>query len=181
MVCGMGNVTKPAVDKRPEAVGTRSPDNDLNRRIVALLEQDGRMAFSEIAQELSVSEGTIRNRVAGMKDSGMLRIVAIADPVAGEYQTDAMLGLRVSSGHTPESVAERLCAEASVIYVMWVAGRFDLLVEVVSDDRDSFLLFLDQHIHSMSDIAEVEVMLGLKNLKNQFLLKRDWESENART
>lgn len=168
-------LTRPETDKqiRPEPIGTRSPDNDLNRRIVALLEKDGRMPFSEIAQELSVSEGTIRNRVAGMKESGMLRIVAIADPVAAEYQTDAMIALNVATGFTPEAVAERLGSEPNVVYILWVAGRFDLLVEVVSDDRDSFLAFLDQQIYSMPDIANSEIMLGLKNLKNQFLLKHE--------
>ncbi|MEE9588078.1 MAG: Lrp/AsnC family transcriptional regulator [Hyphomicrobiaceae bacterium] len=157
----------------------QSLHNGLNRAIVALLEKDGRMAFSEIAQTLEVSEGTIRNRVNRMKEAGMLRIVAIADPVAAEYQADAIVGLRVASGHTPESVAKRLGADQSVVYVLWVAGRFDLIVEIVSDDRHSFLDFLEEQIHSATDIAEAEVMLGLKNFKNQFLLKRDWEERNA--
>ncbi len=158
--------------------GIGSPGNGLNRSIVAMLETDGRMAFSEIAQELNVSEGTIRNRVNAMKDNGMLRIVAITDPVAAEYQTDAMLGLRVAPGHTPEKVAGRLGANPDVVYVLWVAGRYDLMVEIVSDDRDSFLTFLETQIHGATDIIEAEIMLGLKNLKNQFLLKRDWENCN---
>lgn len=144
-----------------------------------MLEKDGRKPFSEIAQALGVSEGTIRNRVNGMKEAGMLRIVAIADPVAAEYQADAILGLRVASGHTPEAVASRLGANQSVVYVLWVAGCYDLIVEIVSDDRESFLTFLEAEIHGAPDIAEVETMLGLKNFKNQFLLKRDWEDRNA--
>lgn len=161
------------------SAGPRSPDNSLNRGIVALLEEDGRMAFSEIAQRLDVSEGTIRNRVAAMKDAGMLRIVAIADPVAAEYRTDAMIGIRVAPGHAPADVADRLGADSSVIYILWTAGRFDLLIEVVSDSREDFTAFLEAHIHTAADIAESEVMLGLKNLKNQFLLKRDWEVKHG--
>lgn len=159
--------------------GIKSPEDGLNRSIVAMLEMDGRMPFSEIAQKLDVSEGTIRNRVNGMKEAGMLRIVAIADPMAAEYKADAILGLRVSSGHTPEAVARRLTGDDRVVYVMWVAGRYDLLIEVVSDDRENFLAFLDSHIHGTDDIAEAEVMLGLKNFKNQFLLKRDWGENDA--
>ena len=140
---------------------------------------DGRMAFSDIAQELQVSEGTIRNRVNSMKQAGMLRIVAIADPVAAEYKTDAMLGVKVAPGHTPSSVAERLTGLADVVYILWVSGRFDLLIEVVSNDRDGFLKFLDTEIHGQPDIASVEAMTGLKNFKNQFLLKRNWEDRNG--
>lgn len=169
---GRGAPKRPAPDKS-------SPDDKLNRSIIAMLQSDGRMPFSEMAQALKVSEGTIRNRVNGMKEAGLLRIVAIADPVAAEYQADAIIGLKVASGFTPKAVADRLGAEQDVVYVLWVAGRFDLIVEIVSDDRDSFLAFLDKEIHGAADIAEVEVMFGLKNFKNQFLLKRDWEAGHA--
>ncbi|MEO0618399.1 MAG: Lrp/AsnC family transcriptional regulator [Pseudomonadota bacterium] len=151
-----------------------SPDDALNRSIIAMLQQDGRMAFSEIAQELNVSEGTIRNRVGGMKQAGLLRIVAIADPVVAEYKTDAMLGLTVAPGHSPKDVATRLAAYPDAIYVLWTSGRYDLLVEVVSETRDEFLRFLDEAIHKQADIADVETMTGLKNFKNQFLLKQNW-------
>jgi len=171
--------SKKEAERAGQLNGIRSPEDGLNRSIVALLEKDGRMPFSEIAQTLGVSEGTIRNRVNGMKETGMLRIVAIADPVAAEYQADAMLGLRVAPGHTPEVVAKRLGADQSVVYVLWVAGRYDLMVEVVSDDRESFLRFLETQIHGATDIADAEIMLGLRNFKNQFLLKREWEDRHG--
>ena len=171
--------SKSEVERLSLQNGIRSPADGLNRSIVAMLEKDGRMPFSEIAQALGVSEGTIRNRISGMKQAGMLRIVAIADPVAAEYQSDAMLGLRIAPGNTAAAVAKRLGAEQCVVYVLWVAGRYDLMVEVVSDDRECFLSFLETQIHGATDIAEAEIMLGLKNFKNQFLLKRDWEDRNA--
>ncbi len=155
-----------------------SPDDQLNRSIIAMLQRDGRMAFSEIALELGVSEGTIRNRVGGMKQAGMLRIVAIADPVVVEYKTDAMLGLNIAPGHTPQAVARRLSELPDVVYILWVSGRYDLLIEVVSDEADGFLNFLDTEIHGQPDIASSETMTGLKNFKNQFLLKSNWESRN---
>lgn len=157
--------------------GKNSVEDRLNSEIVRMLEVDGRMAFSEIAQRLEVSEGTIRNRVNAMKDAGMLRIVAIADPLTSDYKADAMVCLSVAPGVTPRAVADRLGAITSVVYVLWVTGRFDLLIEIVCDDPTELSEFLDEHIHSHHDIAETEVMLGLKNFKNQFLLKRDWSPE----
>ena len=153
-----------------------SPDDELNRSIIAMLQQDGRTAFSEIAQELGVSEGTIRNRVASMKQAGMLRIVAIVDPVVSEYKTDAMIGIKIATGHKPQDVAKRLAELPEIIYILWVGGRYDLLIEIVSHDRESFLGFLEAEIHSQPDIASSETMPGLQNFKNQFLLKSDWEA-----
>lgn len=153
----------------------RSPGDDLNQQIIRLLQQDGRMAFSEIAQKLDVSEGTIRNRVSGLRENNMLRIVAMSDPVATEYTTDAMIGLNVAAGVTPRQVAERLESDPRVVFILWVAGRYDLVVELVSDDADAVKAFLEHEIHASKDIANADVMFGLKNFKNQFLLKRDVE------
>ncbi|WP_170353111.1 Lrp/AsnC family transcriptional regulator [Ruegeria sp. HU-ET01832] len=145
----------------------------MNQQIIRLLQQDGRMAFSEIAQQLDVSEGTIRNRVSGLRDNNMLRIVAMSDPVATEYTTDAMIGLNVATGVTPRQVAERLEKNPRVVFILWVAGRYDLIIELVSDDDDALKDFLEFDIHASDDIANADVMPGLKNFKNQFLLKQN--------
>ncbi len=157
---------------RATAQSIRSPKDDLNQQIIRLLQQDGRMAFSEIAQQLNVSEGTIRNRVSGLRDNNMLRIVAMSDPVATEYTTDAMIGLNVAVGVTPRQVAERLEKNPRVVFILWVAGRYDLIIELVSDDDDALKEFLEHEIHANVDIANADVMPGLKNFKNQFLLKQ---------
>ncbi len=148
--------------------------DELNRSIIQMLQADGRMPYSEIANELGVSEGTIRNRVASMKKAGLLRIVAIVDPIAAEYKSDAIVGLKVAPGHSILKVSDRLAASQDVVYILWVSGRFDLLIEIVSNDRQAFLDFLDREIHSQVDISASETMSGLKNFKNQFLLKQNW-------
>ena len=146
--------------------------DQLNRAIVGLLEQDGRMAFNEIAKRLAVSEGTVRNRVNWMRQAGMLRIVAITDPTAVNYTADAIIGIKVGRDVTPRQVAERLALTTEAVYVLWVSGRFDLLVEIVCDHEDRYHAFLEQHVYGQGDIAAAEVMGGLKMFKNQFLLKR---------
>ncbi|MCY4589427.1 MAG: Lrp/AsnC family transcriptional regulator [Alphaproteobacteria bacterium] len=149
-----------------------SPFDDLNQEIVRRLREDGRAAYDVIGQELGVSGGTVRNRVARMREAGMLRIVALVDPVAVDYETNAMLGVKTASGVAPGAVAERLDPNPAVVYVMWVSGRYDLLVEIVCDEEAEFASFLNEHIHGHSDIAHVEVMTRLGMFKNQFLLKR---------
>lgn len=160
--------------------GIRSPDDNLNRQIIAILEQDGRASFSEIAQNLDVSEGTIRNRVSALRQSNMLRIVAITDPVAKDYRTDAIIGLKVVPGCTPSDVAKRFENNNRVVFALWVAGRYDLIIEIVSDAPDAVQTFLEKEIYSANDIADTEVMLGLKNFKNQFLLKREWRKDDEK-
>lgn len=139
-----------------------------------MLREDGRRAYSEIAQALDVSEGTIRNRINSMKAAGALRIAAITDPQASEYRSEAMLGLKIGANCKPADVAAKLSKLDEIVYVAWMSGRYDLLVEVVSDGQGSLVHLLEKHIYDNPDIIDVEVMTRLRNYKNQFLLKKNW-------
>lgn len=141
-----------------QAPDLTSPSDHLNQQIVRMLEEDGRRPFNEIAAALNVSEGTIRNRVHGMRQAGQIKIVAIVDPGAVKYKTDAIICVKVSSTATPAQVAERLGSLDEVVYVLWVSGRFDLLVEIVSDDQDGLTQFLQNHIHNQDDIDRKSVV-----------------------
>jgi Lrp/AsnC family transcriptional regulator for asnA, asnC and gidA len=152
--------------------GIASTEDDLNRAIIKMLQQDGRLPYKDIATELKVSEGTIRNRVQSMKKSGALKIVALADPMAIRYKADAMIGIKVAHPATPRAVAHRLSERGEVVYVLWVSGRYDLLIEVVCETRSAFQTFLEQHCFGHDDIDQIEVMTGIEMFKNQFLLKR---------
>lgn len=163
---------EPRRNGRPRSAELASPTDELNRAIVRMLQQDGRIAFKDIADALNVSEGTVRNRVNWMKSSGMLRIVAIADPTSMNYLADAMIGIKVAAGATPKQLAERLARHPEVVYILWVSGRYDLLVEIVADSRDEFMAFLEGQCFDQPDIASIEVMTSLAMYKNQFLLKR---------
>ena len=167
-------MTKPAASSISEskARGIASPDDDLNQSIIKLLQEDGRMPYKDIARELDVSEGTIRNRVQSMKQSGSLKIVALADPMVVKYKADAMIGIKIASPATPRQVAERLAKFSEVVYVIWVSGRYDLLIEVVCETSESFQDFLEAQCFESNDIDQIEVMSGIEMFKNQFLLKR---------
>lgn len=149
-----------------------SPGDDLNKRIIAMLQEDGRLPYDEIAARLGVSAGTVRNRVTRMREAGLLQIVAVVDPIAVDYETDALLGIRTAPGIAPRQVADRLAAYPAVVYIVWVSGQFDLLIEVVCDEELAFADFLDRVIYGHTDIAHVEVMTRIGMFKNQFLLKR---------
>ena len=171
---GEGGVQERLGAGLPRTATLSSPSDQLNRAIVRLLQEDGRLPFKTIAEKLDVSEGTVRNRVGWMKRSGMLRNVAVADPTAMNYRADAMLGVKVAPGSTPAKVGEQLAVHPEVVYILWVSGRYDLLVEIVCESDADFLEFLSRHCFDQEDIASLEVMTGLAMYKNQFLLKQDF-------
>ena len=56
--------------------------------------------------------------------------------------------------------------------MLWVSGRYDLLIEVVCETRGAFQSFLETHCFGHDDIDQIEGMTGIEMFKNQFLLKR---------
>ena len=151
-------------DQRVQALD--QPFDSLNRAIINLLQEDGRLSFAKIAETLDVSEGTVRNRVNRMTEAKVLRIMAVADPLALGYTGYAMLAMRLGPNADPESVAKRFAEREEVTYVVLVAGRYDLLVEVICEDHKELRDFIFKHCYHHPDIASVEPMMALAMYKN---------------
>ena len=143
----------------------------LNREIVARLQEDGRMPFSAIARTLGVSEGTVRSRVAQMREANLIHFITVVNPLALGYTAWSMLGIKVARGASAEAVARYFRDRPEVVYVMRVAARYDVLAEVVCGSPDELRDFLDACCYGSDDIAEVEPMMGLGLYKS--LLKWD--------
>jgi Lrp/AsnC family transcriptional regulator for asnA, asnC and gidA len=131
----------------------------VDMHIVRQLSEDGRAKFLEIARQLDVSEGQIRQRFARLTGSGALRLVAIVNPRSLGYGTTAWLCISVAPGHAVSAVADRLAGLPSVAYLAVCAGRFDILAEVVCRDKDDLFQLLDRDVRRSSDIARLESLL----------------------
>lgn len=146
---------------------TKPPALDaIDFTIIRILQNDGRAAFTAIAKQLGISEGSVRNRVGQLIDSKVLRIIGVADPMALGYDAYAMIGLKVASGHDPQKAAHYFRDRDEVTYVIFVAGRYDLLIEVICETHDQLAMFLREHCYSRDDLASVEPMVGLAMYKN---------------
>ena len=125
------------------------------------------MSYSAIARELNISEGSVRNRVNRMIDSDVFKIIAVADPVKFGYSAYAMIAMTLAPNVDPDKVADDFGRCPEVLYVMFTAGRFDLLVEVLFRTQDELRSFLVTKCYSRPEIASVEPMLPLAMYKYQ--------------
>ncbi len=138
----------------------------MNRRIIARLQEDGRVPYSVIARELGTSEGTVRNRVNQMVAAKVLRVIGVADPVALGNEGYALVAMRLSAESDPRLVSARFEACDEVTFVLFAAGQFDLVVEVICETHRDLRDFLLEHCYGQADIASVEPMLALALYKN---------------
>jgi Lrp/AsnC family transcriptional regulator, regulator for asnA, asnC and gidA len=135
--------------------------DDLDRRIVAILQSDGRRPYSRIAAELSVSEASVRYRVARLEASDLLQIVGVADPLRLGFDTMALVGVRLQP-----SRIEELCATMArlpeVAYVAATTGSYDAFVEVLCTDRAHYRDFLLNRLLSIDGVQSADSFMVLQ-------------------
>ncbi|MDI9442351.1 MAG: Lrp/AsnC family transcriptional regulator [Firmicutes bacterium] len=138
--------------------------DDFDRAIINLLQEDGRMPFLTIANELGLAEGTIRRRVARLLDEGLLRIVGVADPFKVGLNTVAVVGMKVDRARI-EEIAEQLKSLSEVRYVALATGNYDLVIEVVVPSNDELLTFLIDTLRDIEGINNTGTSIVLKVAK----------------
>jgi len=136
-------------------------------KIVDALRKDGRVAFAQIAGQLGVSPGMIRQRYNRLVEMGYVKVVAITNPSRLGIKTMAMIGVR-TEGDKMLQVAEQIAALDEVIYIVVVSGRYDILAEVFCRDHADLLKFLTEKLAKIKGVRETESFMHLKIMKEVY-------------
>ena len=156
----------PLTGSLPElAPGELGDDVELNLKIVSLLQEDGRMPFSTIAERTGVSEGTVRNRVNQLRAANVMAVTASVSPEAFGYRWNSTTLLKVNPAASIDKLAMRLARVPEVYYVVQLTGPYSLGIAAYHRDREHFREFLAKHVYGHSDILEVESNVNLKVYK----------------
>jgi Lrp/AsnC family transcriptional regulator, regulator for asnA, asnC and gidA len=135
------------------------------KRIIELLQEDGRISYAAIAKAVGLSEAAARARVQKLLDSEVMQVVAVTDPTQVGFTRQAMIGVRTEGD--PMKVGDRLAQVREVDYVVTTAGSFDLLVEVVCED-DPHLLDVIRQVRELEGVVSSETFVYLKLNKQHY-------------
>ena len=135
------------------------------KRIIELLQEDGRISYAAIAKAVGLSEAAARARVQKLLDSEVMQVVAVTDPTQVGFTRQAMIGVRTEGD--PMKVGDRVAQVSEVDYVVTTAGSFDLLVEVVCED-DPHLLDVIRQIRELEGVVSSETFVYLKLNKQHY-------------
>jgi Lrp/AsnC family transcriptional regulator for asnA, asnC and gidA len=152
-LAGGGAMTEPVLD-------------EANKRIIELLQRDGRLSYASIAKIVGLSEAAVRQRVQRLLDNNVMQIVAVTDPLTLGFARQVMVGITVEGDTRP--IAKALAEIPAVDYVVLCAGRYDLLVELVCTDDEHLLDLLNEQIRAISGVTGTETFLYLKLVKQTY-------------
>ncbi|MFT3731791.1 MAG: Lrp/AsnC family transcriptional regulator [Hyphomicrobium sp.] len=132
--------------------------DDLDRKIVSLLQSDGRMPFSRIAREVGVTEKTARSRVLDLIEQRVMQITAVTDPSVLGYGTAALLGITTRPNRPASEIAQELQKIPAIDYVVVSTSRYNLFAELLCRDRAALQATIENEVGKVDGIQTIEVM-----------------------
>lgn len=138
--------------------------NELDLKILELLEEDSRQSYREMAKKLNVSHVNVSNRIQSMEQEGIIRgYTTITNPDRLDYYA---LCLRISAdpGADLSGIGRKIAENDSVDVVLRVSGECELLALAVCGSRDAAIQLLDE-INDIPGIQKAESHVVLEAIK----------------
>ncbi len=138
-------------------------------QLIRLLQHDGRMSNSAIAQELGISEFTVRRRLKRLLDTGIVRIVAVANPIDLGFEIAGNLKIKIDLKKA-DQVLNSLKKIDSLIWVALTTGGTDIDVEFVARSLKEFHELIFKKISKIDGVQSTETSLMVDLVKDAY----DW-------
>lgn len=137
----------------------------IDQRIIGYLRENGRESFARIAEEMGIPASTVRDRTNRMIEIGVIKVVALVNPMRSKPQVTASVGVKLSGGNH-RAVAEEIAQLEAVTQLVICAGRFDLLVELTGKDN-TYLLEVISQLQAMPQIQHTETFIHFSTIKEK--------------
>ena len=138
--------------------------DQLDVQLMRELESDAMQTYKDLASRLNVSRPTIMNRMHQLLDSGIIRIICLADPQALGYKFIVSFAIQAQPGQTA-SVAERLEACPQILHIYLCTGHFNIIAWALFRENEDLSDFLLNELDSIAGIKDVETILTLQEIK----------------
>ncbi|MBN2513250.1 MAG: Lrp/AsnC family transcriptional regulator [Sedimentisphaerales bacterium] len=123
---------------------------------------------SDIARQLKLSEGAVRQRIKKLTESDALRVRALRNPNVLDNQQLAFVMIGVSEARLLDCKAQEIAHLENVLAVSIISGQYDLLVEILVGSNRGLVEFLTKDLASIDGITKTESLIVLKSY-NKFI------------
>ena len=129
--------------------------DETDRKIIQVLQEDGRASLRKISEIVGVALGTVSNRVNRLEDTGIITGYSVRlDPEKIGWKLNVVIGLRIQKGRLIE-IQEKISGDHRVSGVYDVTGDYDSMIIARARDRDD----LDDLIKNVMSIDGIERLL----------------------
>jgi len=109
-----------------------------DKQILDFLKKDGRASYTEIAENLNVSEGTVRNRIQKMQEQEVIEKFTVE---IAKNQSEAVVMIKLQTGKAIEKI---LSSFPENLEIYEVTGEYDLVAKIARSSNKEINNVLDQ-------------------------------------
>ena len=140
--------------------------DEIDEKIIKVLQDDARTSLRKISELVKVSLGTVSNRVKRMEANGVIKgYSVILDPDQIGWELNVVIGLRIQKGRLIE-IQERIAKDSRVHGVYDVTGDFDSMVIARAKNRKD-LDDLSKNVLSIDGVERSITHLVLNTVKEK--------------
>jgi len=136
--------------------------DDFDRKIIQKLETDGRIPFSQIAEELGVSNTMIHKRIGRLVEK---KVITKINPTYDEkrlgYGYGTFTGITLDKEYKTQSVIEALKKIPEVTECHYIAGKYTLYLRIFAKDQEDLRRILYDTIDNIDGGSKTESMIDL--------------------
>ena len=135
----------------------------LDKQILAILMDNAKRAYTDIAQELYVSGGTIHVRMKKLEDAGIVQSYNLTvDHSKLGYDICAFLGIYLDKSSLYDDVAESLKDIPEIVSAHYTTGLYNIFAKIICKDTNHLREVLHDKIQNISGIQRTETFISLQ-------------------
>ena len=134
--------------------------DDVDRKILKILKEDGRAAYITIAKQIGLSEGAVRKRIKVLTDAGVIRKFTVKIGVAEGAEAIALLSVNPSL--PTQEVSKKIQGIPNVETIYEVTGEYDI-VAVISGMNVVEVNECVEKIRRVQGIMKTNTMIVLRS------------------
>ncbi|UUZ82003.1 Lrp/AsnC family transcriptional regulator [Paenibacillus sp. P26] len=155
------------MDKPKDSIGPANGVDEIDRRLIALLNANSRASYTELASAVGLSRVAVQNRIQALVESGVIeRFACIVNPEKLGITVSAFFNVEVEPKHLM-AVADRLAEEPEVTSLYHMSGPSKLHMHGLFASNQEMEAFLQNKLYNLEGITSVDCQILIKRYKSR--------------
>ena len=134
----------------------------LDKKILAVLSTNARMAFKDVADLCGVSRAAVHQRVERLKEEGIITGSGFSvNPKAVGYGNCTYVGVRLERGSMYRDVVKKLEKIPEIVECHFTTGPYTMLIKLYVKDNDQLMELLNGTLQEIDGVVSTETLISL--------------------
>jgi len=144
--------------------------DNVDLKILALLTEDAKMPYTEVAKKVFVSGGTVHVRMRKLEEMGIVQGTTLKmDYSKMGYDITAFLGIYLEKSSLYDQVIKKLYNIPEIVKVHYTTGNYNIFVKLHCRDTNHLKDVLHDKIQKVEGIERTETIISLEESLNRHI------------